>query len=928
MLLKSVTIRNYRQHGDLTVPFDSARTLIAGVNESGKSTLVEALHRALLCKAKGNTEYHRAMKSTLHHGDPEVQLHFDSAGISFILEKRFGSNGRVSLKPDGSVSLTGEKAEAELAKILNNETAISGKKLLNQWAHLWVWQGSSGDDPSIHITSQKDALIPRLQKLGASVVLQSDMDAMVAACFEQKVKELFTQKGKPKAGSPLERAVQQTETTREQLLLEEKRVDELEHAVEDVETATIELARVTETLQQLNQEKESVDNRIGEHQKLTAVENQQRLDFEEADKQLERLTAANTEIEDRDRKIERLENALKPQNESISSLRMSIGKMAIDIAKAEQDYRDASSSLRKCRQQTELARSQQQRFEFKDRQSKLLEKLESAGNLQSSIANLNKKMSQFLNVNDDKINTVRELESDYKNAATAVDAMAAAVEVLSTNLPVIVNGCPAEKGQEIILTDSSEIKIGDGVELRIMPGGGSSLADAKYDCQKAEDKLQLMLLDLGVKTVSEAISANLDRRTLAESLDKLKAELEGMDVMELKRDKEAFETKLNECEAIASRLGSQGSELTLPGSLAAANLQVSELSEQLGEAENRDLIAANNLKELRDQQCQLQAQLESAVESAQAKNDDLQNDRIYIKHLRAVHGEKAAREHSIDQEQKTVNTASKLLAETRKKITSLQPELLESDSTRIDRAITEKNSQANDLKTQIAVARAALRSDGDVDPRVSLATASALYNRAEAERMLVSRRAKAFDLLNSLFQEEQRSLADRFTQPLAEKITGYLRCVFGPEATAQVKLEKNEFTGLQLSRGTNETFLFSQLSGGAREQMAAAVRIAMAEVLAEEFGGTLPIVLDDAFTSSDPSRIAKLQRMLDLAANRGLQVIVLSCDPERYGGFGASHVTLKRTSSRGGETGLQPVAPVSQPRRKPPQDPQATTDTY
>jgi hypothetical protein len=59
-----------------------------------------------------------------------------------------------------------------------------------------------------------------------------------------------------------------------------------------------------------------------------------------------------------------------------------------------------------------------------------------------------------------------------------------------------------------------------------------------------------------------------------------------------------------------------------------------------------------------------------------------------------------------------------------------------------------------------------------------------------------------------------------------------------------------------------------------------------------------------------------------------LQVIVLSCDPERYAGFGASHVTLKRVPNSGAETGLQPVVPGSQPPRKLPQDPQATADTY
>jgi DNA repair exonuclease SbcCD ATPase subunit len=40
-----------RLHGDLEFSFSPRLTLIGGPNESGKSTLVEALHRALFLKA-------------------------------------------------------------------------------------------------------------------------------------------------------------------------------------------------------------------------------------------------------------------------------------------------------------------------------------------------------------------------------------------------------------------------------------------------------------------------------------------------------------------------------------------------------------------------------------------------------------------------------------------------------------------------------------------------------------------------------------------------------------------------------------------------------------------------------------------------------------------------------------------------------------
>jgi DNA repair exonuclease SbcCD ATPase subunit len=149
-------------------------------------------------------------------------------------------------------------------------------------------------------------------------------------------------------------------------------------------------------------------------------------------------------------------------------------------------------------------------------------------------------------------------------------------------------------------------------------------------------------------------------------------------------------------------------------------------------------------------------------------------------------------------------------------------------------------------------------------------------------------------LLDRLFQDEQRSLARQFTQPFADRISGYLQCIFGAGALAQVDLDSNEFTGLRLSRlgFGNSPFEFDNLSGGTREQTAAAVRLAMAEVLAADHGGCLPVIFDDAFAYADPERVNQLQRMLDLAATRGLQVIVLTCNPSDYASLGAKTVTL------------------------------------
>jgi hypothetical protein len=181
-----------------------------------------------------------------------------------------------------------------------------------------------------------------------------------------------------------------------------------------------------------------------------------------------------------------------------------------------------------------------------------------------------------------------------------------------------------------------------------------------------------------------------------------------------------------------------------------------------------------------------------------------------------------------------------------------------------------------------------------VDPHVLLAAAEAKARSADQHYQGVLRNAQALVLLNRLFQEEQRALAVQYTQPLADKVGGYLQCVLGAEARAQVDLEDNAFTGLRLldpAQG-NIPFVFNTLSGGTKEQLAAAVRFAMAEVLAADQGGSLPVVLDDAFANSDPERVNRVQRMLDLAASRGLQIIVLTCNPADYAALGAKTVTL------------------------------------
>jgi DNA repair exonuclease SbcCD ATPase subunit len=231
---------------------------------------------------------------------------------------------------------------------------------------------------------------------------------------------------------------------------------------------------------------------------------------------------------------------------------------------------------------------------------------------------------------------------------------------------------------------------------------------------------------------------------------------------------------------------------------------------------------------------------------------------------------------------------------TRQSLIALQPDLLEGDQRRVQRAMEQNASAKSEAEQNRAAARAHLQRDGVSDPQADLAFARSKAQFAKDHRVSLERKAAAISMLHGLFKEEHRALAEQFTAPLAEKITGYLKCLFGADARASVILEDNQFTKVRLMRGSPPTsFDFEGLSGGTCEQLAAAVRLAIAEVLAESHGGSLPIVFDDAFAYSDPERVRVLQRMLDRGAAQGLQIIIVTCNPLDYAALGAKQVLLR-----------------------------------
>jgi len=294
---------------------------------------------------------------------------------------------------------------------------------------------------------------------------------------------------------------------------------------------------------------------------------------------------------------------------------------------------------------------------------------------------------------------------------------------------------------------------------------------------------------------------------------------------------------------------------------------------------------------------------ERDLETARSAFQQFQQQRISeASQLEVVRSELSDRQQRMDQlinqqgDREAVSgqlaSLSQELQQAEARLSQLQADLAALDSQDADREkqrLQEKIDALINRQERLLDQRGAAKQRCDTissdDPFAAVEQARLQLETAEADHRQLVRLTKAHELLRDLFQEAQSDLSSRYSEPLARAIGDYLKPLLPDGQVARLGYDQSKgFQGLQLRRG-QEFYDFDSLSGGMREQLAAALRLSMADVLKGAHDDCLPLVFDDAFTNSDPERVDLVKHMLGTAVERGLQVILLTCDPAAYGSF-------------------------------------------
>ncbi|MFM1812747.1 MAG: hypothetical protein RLZZ336_1685 [Cyanobacteriota bacterium] len=881
MRLIAARLERVRQHRELELSFAPGLTLIGGPNEAGKSTIVEALHKALFLKATATGRGIEELRSLTHGGLPQIELRFEAGGQTWQLRKRFaGAGGTCLLSSDGGTSLQGNSAETRLAALLQVPGPVEGRRIAQlplRWAHLWVRQGDAGTDPLAGGPEAYDLgqLVQQLQQAGTPAALQatasaleSPLDRQVQQQLQQRLEQQLTATGKVRAGSPLALAQAREAEARTALQQGQARLAELEAALEQ-------LRQIAERLSAIETQS-ALLNRLG---RLQADAQPQQLQQQQLQSALRQWQALQQQQQADQAQLTQLQQQLEHQQQQ----RQQLERAAADGSRQRQALEQRSQELLR---QQDLLSALADLASLEREQAQLRQHKAHFDGLQQQATAIKQQLQQLPAIGSAEVRQLRQAEQQLVQAQARCQGMATQVDLLEGAAVISLDGQPLRPGESRLLEQPAVLAIDGGTRLLISPGGGAAIGDAVAARQQAQEQLQVLQQQLGQPNSEAAEALAQQRQALESELSNLRKAAATIPWAQLDAQLAALQPRRQRLQGALAELG-QASDAPRPspsdldGRQQTLKQDLQDLGRQRAQLE-QGLAARQQQREQLDQvQGQHQAEAGRLAGALAASDQQLQE-------LQRQHGDP-------QQLAQALAAVDSQLQERQGQIEALQQQLgaAANDS---ELRLRQLEADKENLLTNRGQQEQICRSLGAREPALEVERQQADLEQAQAERQALERSTAALQLLLQAFAEAQQQSASHYCLPLQAALHGYLDALgLDPGTSAPLGFTPQQgFSALQLQR-QQQRFDFAQLSGGMREQLAAALRLALAELLLGAYDGCLPLVLDDAFSNSDPQRQAGVLRMLERGVQQGIQVLLFSCTPTAFGPLAArlgSHVTL------------------------------------
>lgn len=876
MIVRELGIENFRKFRQpiRLTGFDNGLNLVCEPNETGKSTVLEALRAVLFERHSSRSE---RILSFRPHGDdvaPVVDLKFEVGGGAWTVRKRFIQKAEVSLEGPG-VRATGDEAEERLQALLGFTRAGNrgaDENTRGALGLLWLEQGSSFVLGAPGQAARRTIEEVLAGEVGA--VTGGRRTAVVVQAIEKSLGEFVTATGRPT--KRLAAAQEALETAKANAVAAQQELTEFEGVLARLDSKRGEYRRLLRDLEDPEQT-EQLKALESDLQRATLAA--QALQTSEA--LLREAAGVRERLEARSTARGELRAALAAAEAKLVEVRAAAQNISADLEAAKKSEADvareleaARAALRDAEDQARAAQVLRAGAARRQAVSAAFVRLDKAEALSRELEAAEAEV-EASPVTPDILEQVEALERRRVETHSAATAGAATVRLaLRPEAPrVSWNGNAVEPDHSAPVIGRLVIDIeGVGTVTAEPPLGGEA---AQAAMRAAVDDLNAYLAGVSVATVAEARS-QARRRALAEQVvDTLTRRLADSCPPDTVLGHGAGLDALRGFLAQEARPDEDTVSAAPPEAQADERWETARSRERAAEGRREAAVLALRKAEAED------IRQTAAVERAQADVERLATDltgdidglgdealalalaEAQTAEARAVIGRDEARRAAQGLDEAAITKRRDFLAA---KLEQMRDDRLS-------------------LVQEIAMLEERAKTLGGAGPASRAAVTAELVDAAQAMFSRLQEEAEVLGLLDRVIRETQQEASRRYLAPITNRVAPYVTRLL-PNASIAFS---EDYAPERLIRSGREE-VAEHLSKGTQEQLAVLTRIAFADLLIEK-GKPASLVLDDALVFADDDRFETMLEILAEASTR-MQVIVLACRTSAYRGTPGNRIII------------------------------------
>ena len=872
MHFRRIAVRNFRK---LTAPvviegLSDGVTVIAGDNEEGKSTLLDAIRAGLFERHNLGGKAVETMQPFGSTVRPEIRIDFEINDQAYAISKGFAQKPSAQLTTPNGI-FEGPAADEKLAELLTFRVPPRGGSKPDDHGVLglfWLEQGRGLEGLGLGETGRSTLRASLVQEVGD--ILGGTRGRKLLEAARAKRDALLTARSKPRGelAAVIDQAATATagvaELEGERLAYDEE-IDELTRVRREL--ARIESERVLEkaqdSLAKAQEQAKAIDTLRQQEEAAIQAVGLAQAQLENASERWKRRQSLIDAVERHERAKEvaqaalaRLETETQDIAGRVEAARAALATAAEKSAAAEARAAVSQTKARIGALDKEIAEL--------DRRSAEVDKLAAqwkAAQERLSVSKIDQRALERLQTLD---GTVREARAALGVVATRVRFTPIAQQLVRKGDEELM------AGQLVDVTEATRFALEGFGTVDVEPGA-SDLADRQTRLKEAHDALSNALAVTGVTNLDVA-KAKLSERTEAEiEINEAKRLIaayapEGIDALKVAHaDRSAERERLKEA-------------LDLSLAEAVADLEAETLA--LAAARGMEDVAMTALDNGREEHHAHVTQIAIAKQMLEAANETLLADK---KDLDGVRGEISDAELAalLENARTSLGISERRKTGTVEQIAAANPEEVALRREQATAALQNVQAEQRRLRDAAIGLENRLTALGKSGIGEQLEGARGYEAQILARRDRLQADAQAWDLLADALSDAERDAKEAFLEPVLKRVDPFLRLLL-PEARITLDEETLEITGVARD-GRQEPY--EALSVGTREQLSVLVRLAFAVNLREK-GVPAAVILDDALVYADDDRFERMQLALRKAAAT-VQILILTCRPRDWRQFGA-----------------------------------------